>query len=246
VTALAPASSGPQTGPPLHQGPAIESFLRLARIVGPTETGDVRGQPTPVSLVLGEVRAEALWIPDESDPRRLSRDPFATASDEGTYRAACAAYELDRLLGLGMVPATVERVFSGRRGALVIATPSSITETERAVRALPPPDLVQWERQLLDVRVFDALVYNTERDPETILVTPDWQIQLLGFSRAFRPVSTLREPESLAGASPSLLSALERLSRKSVERRLRRFLSIRQIHALLARRDRLLELARDW
>jgi hypothetical protein len=244
LAAVAVFASAPP-GPQAHQGQAIENFLRRARIVGSTEATDPKRQPVPVTLAVGDVQADAFWITDD-DARRLGADPFSSGSPQDTYRAACAAYELDRLLGLGMVPATVERVFSGRRGALVIAIPASITETERAAKALPPPDPAQWERQLRDAHVFDALVYNTDRSPDTILVTPDWQIQLLGFSRAFRPISTLREPDTLTGASPLLLAALQRLTRESVERRLRRFLSTRQVHALLARRDRLVELAGHW
>ena len=169
---------------------------------------------------------------------------MASTLDE-TYRGECAAYQIDRLLRLGMVPATVQRVISGARGALTIDVDRTMTEAERAAAGRLPPDLEAWGRQVLAVRFFDSLIANAERPPETILITADWRIRLVGHTRAFRDTSELVAPEALTRFSRSLLAAAERLDEPTLRRRLDGFLSIWQIRALLDRRDRLVALARD-
>ena len=224
------------------QGPAAERALGTARVVdAPRPFRDV-ATPTPATLSLGGAPFGATWLSIDSTRGGLRN--MGTAVEE-TYRGECAAYQLDRLLRLGMVPATVERVISGARGALTLGVDHAMTETQRTAANRQAPDAEQWERQALAVRFFDNLIANADRQPDTILITADWRVRLIGHTRAFRDTSELLAPEGLTRFSRSLLAAAARLNEPSLRRRLDRFVSTWQIRALLERRDRLVALARQ-
>jgi hypothetical protein len=224
------------------QGPEAERALKTARVVdAPRPFRDV-ATPSPATLSLGGVRFRATWL--SIDSTRSGLRTAMAAADE-TYRGECAAYQVDRLLQLGMVPATVERVISGARGALTLDVDRAMTESQRAAADLQPPDAELWERQRLAVRFFDDLIANADRQPDTILITADWRIRLIGHTRAFRDTSDLVAPEALTRFSRALLAAAERLDEATLKQRLARFASTWQIRALLERRDRLVALARD-
>jgi len=228
------------------QGPDLERFLKEGRIVDEPQPARLDGEAGRLTLSLDGQFYEVRWLTIDLVPSGLlSADPRRARSDLGdTYRAECAAYELDRLLGLGMVPATIERVISGTRSALAIDVAPALDDAERLVLGIQAPNPEAFTQQRLKVELFDNLIYNSERRPETILVTEDWQIRLVGHTRAFRLTATLNNPDGLTRFSTSLLAAAQRLDEPTLRRKLDRFVSIWQIRALLERRDRIVALAR--
>ena len=95
---------------------------------------------------------------------------------------------IDRLLGLNMVPVTVERPFKDKPGSLQLWMEE--TETVKALgpriaertRARPG----EWNRNAYIQRVFDDLLANEDRNANNILVTLDGRMILIDHSRAFR------------------------------------------------------------
>ena len=47
-------------------------------------------------------------------------------------------------------------------------------------------------------RIFNELVYNTDANLGNLLITKDWKIALIDFTRAFRIHKNLREPKNIA------------------------------------------------
>jgi hypothetical protein len=99
------------------------------------------------------------------------------------YQSEIAAYELDRLLGLDMVPVTVER-----RVGSDLASVQMWVEGCRMVKdvdqaACPSP--VEWAKQTCRQRVFDNLIANIDRNAGNILVDGQWNMVLIDHSRAF-------------------------------------------------------------
>lgn len=228
------------------QGPELEAFLRRA------EVSDMRAiplgvtRPRRLTLTLDGVRRDAAWrVINESRTGVTTLGRGEREVDfEDTYRTDCAAYELDKLLGLGMIPATVERVISGERGSLTLWIENTVTEQERRERNMLPPDPEAWSRQVFKMRMFDNLIHNIDRNLGNSLITDDWQLRLIDHSRSFRKATSLREPDQLARFSRSMLEAMARLDRTTLREHLGRYITIFQIDALLERRDRLLALAK--
>jgi hypothetical protein len=151
---------------------------------------------------------------------------------------------VDKIIGLGMVPATVERELNGQRGSLQFWVQSMMPEAERVKKKVSPPDIENWNQLMFKVRLFDNLIYNTDRHLNNILVTKDWEIRLIDHSRSFRPFNELRAPKDLTRFSKSLLEGIQKLDEADLTKKVGRLLTPFQIRAVIARRDAILALAK--
>ena len=158
-----------------------------------------------------------------------------------------AAYELDKALGLNLVPASVERLVSGRPASLTWWLDNvAMDELDRRRKRIDPPDGESWNRQMQAVRVFDELISNTYRDTspalylntvwDNLLITGDWAIWLIDHTGAFRTRSELLDPESLTRCPRNVLGRLRDMDRELLQRILGKYLSSQQLDALEFRR----------
>ena len=72
-----------------------------------------------------------------------------------------------------------------------------MTERRRYAKKIEPPDKARWNDQIYQVRVFNELVYNTDPNQGNLLITNEWKIVLIDFTRAFRTHKKLRHPMNL-------------------------------------------------
>ena len=98
---------------------------------------------------------------------------------QDSYETEIAAYEMDKMLGLGMVPATAERVIDNRRGSLQLWVDVLMSEEERVKNRITPPDALAGSRMTTDYTLFDNLIDNTERHLNNLLITSEWKIALI-------------------------------------------------------------------
>ncbi len=174
---------------------------------------------------------------------RLRHGTLPETTFRDCYRYNVAAYRLDRLLDLRMVPVSVERRLRGRRAAVTWWVDDvAMMERDRVSQGLRSPDPLGWLAQKRRMRVFNQLIANTDLNQGNILITDDWQIRLVDFTRAFRTSRSLLNPGRLIGIDESLLARLRALTREQVEGRLGDCLTRGEIRALLARRDQMLEI----
>lgn len=229
-----------------YQGPAAEEFLKKAKVVRVRAIGTGVTLPEKVTLELDGVERFAAF--KSIDEKRVGVTQFGGAPPEvnfqDSWQTEIPAYVVDRIIGLGMVPATIERRVNNTVGSLQWWVASMMPEAERAKQKLDAPDNEAWAREVLKMRLFDQLIYNVDRHANNILITQDFHLRLIDHSRSFRAQKTLRNPDQLTRFSKSLLQGLERLTYEDLRKQTSRYLVDAQIKTLIQRRDAILELAR--
>jgi hypothetical protein len=97
-----------------------------------------------------------------------------------------AAYKLDRMLGLDMVPVTVHREIAGQQGTLQFVPAETLSERERVVDGNWDKVPCSLGRQRQAMYVFDTLIHNSARTPLSMLYSPDnWQLMLVNHENSF-------------------------------------------------------------
>lgn len=229
----------------VFQGEAVEQFLLKARITGMRNIGQGVTLPRRATLELdGVTHSAAFKTIDESKPGYTPLQRGGEINFQDSWRTEIPAYEVDKIIGLGLVPATVEREYNGQRGSLQFWVTSMMSEAERLKKKISAPDVEAWNQQMFKVRLFDNLIYNTDRHLNNILVTKDFQVRLIDHSRSFRAFDELRASKDLTRFSRSLLEGIQRLEEKDLTNRVGRLLTPFQIRGVIKRRDLILALAK--
>jgi len=167
---------------------------------------------------------------------------FAKRPSRGFYPDA-AAYRLDRLLELDMVPVTVVREIDGDDGTLQFLPARWMDEQSRGAAGRGASATCPLDDQWSAMYLFDALIYNERRSLERMLYSTDiWQLVLVEHADAFG--TGKNRPRYLANVTltvnPAWRRMLEDLDEDGLEKALGEVLDKRRRRALLARRDRLL------
>ena len=160
-----------------------------------------------------------------------------------SYKFNIAAYRLDRLINLNYIPVSIERKVGGESASVTWWIDDvQMMELERYKRKLDPPDKEDWNDQMYNVRVFNELVHNSDPNLGNVLITNDWDIRLVDFSRAFRANRKLRDPKNLTPKiDRRVYEGLKILDEESVTKSLSKLLSKLEVRGLLARRDKIVE-----
>lgn len=249
VLTLALQGSAPATMPRpglALDGEEAEQFLANAEVVSIATISSGVTRPMKVELSDGRRSCFAAFkIVDEQAMRQRFADGTVELHFSDSWEYEVAAWELDKLLGTGLVPPAVKRQIGRNVGALSLWVDGAITEVERLeITKERAPDIEAWNRQVQTVRLFWQLIYDTDyRNARNLLVTPAWKIYKIDASRAFRTHSELLEDVALERFSRRVLAALAALDRETLEARLGKWLDRQQIDALLKRRALILELA---
>ncbi len=216
-----------------------ERFLASARVAGakPVSTG-ITGtlRVTLDDGTRAARRQRAAHRRDQegrSAPRRQREFGFR---DSWTFNLA--AYHLAQLLELDAVPATVERDYRGEPASFTWWVDDVIMdEGSRQEKKAEDPDPRRWEHQMATLRVFDALIANTDRNKGNLLIDKDWRLWFIDHTRAFRRSSEILDPGHLVRCDRRLFEALKGLDEAALQARLGRWLVGEEISAIIARRD---------
>ena len=159
-----------------------------------------------------------------------------------SWKFNLAAYKLDQLLGLNMIPPSVERRYRSSPGSFTWWVDNVLMdEVERKNKKIEPPDADSWNCQMHIVRVFDQLIYNVDRNLQNLLIDKDWQIWMIDHSRSFRTLTSLRQPKDLERCEEQLIQSLRGLTTETLKKELGRYLAAPEIKGLLARSDRIVK-----
>lgn len=228
-----------------YQGTAAEEFLKKAKVVRVKPIGTGVTLPEKATLELDGVEHFAAF--KTIDEKRVGVTQLSTGPPEvnfqDSWQLEIPAYIIDMTIGLGMVPATIERRVQNKVGSLQWWVASMVSEADRAKQKLEPPDKEAFDREVLKMRLFDQLIYNVDRHANNILITQDFHLRLIDHSRSFRAQKALRNPEQLTRFSKSLLEGLQRLNYAELKKQTSRYLIDAQIKTVIDRRDAILALA---
>ena len=220
----------------------IKQFLLTAKVVKSEQAKKGITQTLRLTLSDGTVTHDASFQKiDEHKPRM----ELASGTELGfvdSYKYNIAAYQLAEILGLDdIVPVYVERKWKGDSGSLSWWLPVKMDEKERVAQKIAVPDPDAWNNQMYKVRVLDQLVYDSDPNLTNVLITNDWKIWRIDFTRAFRLHKELKSASDLAHCDRQLFGKLKALNQDELTEKTKHYLTKDEVKALMARRDKIVE-----
>jgi hypothetical protein len=221
----------------------LEEFLATAEIVKSEEIGE--GVTKPLRLTLSK---------DGREERGVWKNPSGWMYGHwDNWRSEVAAYRMDKLLGLNMIPPTVEREHKGKRGSLqfwATVETSLLKVVENKVR-IPDDVAERVERAKYLTRAFDSLIANEDRTQQNTLYTKDWFCILIDHSRSFQKSEEFtaqllygknakKRPLLFRRLPREFVDRVKALTAESVKAAVAPYLKDDEIEAVLARRSLLL------
>lgn len=160
-----------------------------------------------------------------------------------SYRYNIAGYELAELLGLAhMVPVSVERTWRGKRGALTWWVDNVLMdEAAMNKKGLKAPDQKAGASRFIVCVSSTSLIHDTDRNQGNLLITEDWKIWAIDFSRAFRRWPKIQNPSWLMRCDRQRFERLQSLTRESLDEILSHILKDVERDGVWARRGLILE-----
>ncbi len=233
VLAQAPAAASAKTW--ADHTKEIEAYLRSADVVSMEDVSVGVTHPRRAQLAPGGPVSEIAW---------KALKPGRYQGYWESYKSEIAAYELDKLLALGMVPPTVEKRIKGEVGAAVMwVTPTrSFFELggvpgQKGVKGPSPREIPSWTKQLARAKMFDNLIGNIDPNLGNWLVDPAWNIILVDHSRAFTTTKDLYH--QLQYIDGPLWENIQALDEASLNAALGQWLDRGEISAILQRRAKM-------
>lgn len=232
---------GPTGSPlPFSSDEEVIAFLRTAKLVSMKGIGEGITHPRRCLFERDGIRMHAIFRDVDEDKTivRMQSGTELMFRDSALFEPA--AYQLARMLGIENVPPAVERAVEGKSGSLQVWIENAMTETTRRLKKkIAPPEPVMWTRQMNVVKVFDALIYNTDRNLGNLVIGPDWKLWMIDHTRAFRRHSDLQKPQGIQRCERRLFERMKQLDKGMLQARLKRYLREPEIDAILKRRDKL-------
>jgi len=243
VAARVPCGRAASSDSKAYSDSEKENFLKLARILAVEQIGHGVTKPLQVKLELngtqhlGQIQTVDKDLPDFFPP---SGPPV---SMRDSWRFNVAAYRVDRLLDLNMVPVTVQRTFKARPAAFTWWVDDVMfEEVERIKKDLTAPDPEKFDRQRALGMLFDELIINIDRNLANLLITNSWNVVLIDHSRSFTAYHGIRNEAKLSRCSVALMAKLKALTVGQLAAAVGALLTDAEVRALMARRDLIV----DW
>ena len=228
IVAQTPSDVGAKTWVGRHA--EFEDYVRTAPLAG-------RPENLPVGVTAPKRIALAPGGPVTAIAWKAIR-PGRSHGYYESYKSEIAAYELDKLLGLDMVPPYVERRIDGEVGAAVMWVEGVKSFKELGgVPSAPGPLLSKWNLQLVRAKMFDNLIANLDPNLGNWLRDDAWNLILIDHSRAFTPTTSLKH--EMTRIDRGLWTKMQALDEASLTTAIGAWLGRDELRAIVRRRDKM-------
>jgi hypothetical protein len=226
---------------PFQGDDQVLEFLRTADAVSTKVIATSTSRPLKVRLEKNGIEAHAIFrtIDKRRAAVRVNHKIYRDFHDSSIYE--CAAYEMSLLLGLDNVPPCVTRELDGKKGTLQLWVEGATTEKDRLEAQEIPPSILRWAQERIMMQVFDALIYNFDRNHGNVLVGADGKVWFVDHTRSFRVSSVIEDLDGLERCERRMWERMKALDEEQLKERLGPYLRNSQINALLKRRDKLVD-----
>jgi hypothetical protein len=208
----------------------FEEMLRTAEVVEMKDIG------------VGVLESQCAYVEDGLPFRRMCWKTIKKRKKAGfweNYKSEIAAYELDKFLGLDMVPPTVERYIGGTKGSAQMWLED--IEGWDMKNPVQGPDTRAWAREMVRGKMFDRLIGNIDRNQQNLLYDHDWCFLLIDHSRAFVDVTDPRQFQETKFYDLVLWAKMKTLDLETLKPVLGEWVSTGMMRAMLQRRDQMAE-----
>lgn len=235
---------GPDGAPlPFTSDQEILDFLVNAEIVEWAYTGEGVTRPRRVVLEKDGLRLQAIFHDVHTVKERVrlpNRGILLNYKD--SYTSQVAGYRVAMLLGLDNVPPAVIRDWGRERGSAALWIEGAETEGARLAKGEDPPFPLVYQHRFFDLRVFDNLINNTDRNQGNLLFDSPGKLWFVDHTRSFGSSRNLPDPDLVTHCSRPLWATLRALDPAAVDAQLSDLLSKPERRALFERRDRIVAL----
>ncbi|WNC73097.1 metallophosphoesterase [Thalassotalea psychrophila] len=224
----------------------IKDFLLTAKVINSEPIGVGITKSNILSLTKDGKQIRALFKTHDSDPRldngRYPNQRYVA----DRYHYEIAAFRIDRMLDLNLVPVAVRRKIDGKYGLLQYWVNDLISEKEREEQGIVFDSYCPRLEQYITRYIFDVLIYNDDRNQTNLNFSrKDFMLYLIDHSIAF---GISQHPPDMYKKTTLKLSSLFRkkltsLTYEKLNKVLDDLLSSSQIKAILKRRDLILSTA---
>lgn len=221
----------------------IEEFLKTAEIIHRKALADGVTKPIQMTLQKDEKQLKAVFKYVDSRPGKERKKWQNYLYEDDRFFYDIAAYKLDRLLDIGLVPVVVERSIDGKRGILQLWINDLVSKKTLKEKAIHYEGHCDYKDQINMMDTFDYLIRNTDRNQSNILYSKsDWQIWFIDHSRSFdlsnrRPKMMKKHTIKM---THSFKNAIEKLTNENLYT-LKPWLHRKQIKAIKDRRRKMLK-----
>jgi hypothetical protein len=194
-------------------------------------------------LSVGVTKPKRAFLPDGGPMKYLVWKVIPPGRYAGyweSYQGEIAAYEIDKLLRLNMVPPTVEKTYRGERGAAIMWVAPAKSFKDLGGKSAPPapaPFEDAWARQLVKAKMFHNLINDVDPNLGNWLVDPAWNLILIDFSRCF--TSGTKMVHELTRVDETLWNRMKELTEPSLTAAIGKRIGKGEIRSILERRDKM-------
>lgn len=218
----------------------IKQFLLKAKVIASKESSKGITHPTRLTLSDGTITHDASFQKVDEHKNNVQLRSGYEQNFIDSYKYNIAAYSLAELIGMDdMLPVYVERSWKGDPGSLSWWLNVKMDEDDRVKQKIDVPDADAWNKQMYKIRVLDQLVYDADPNLTNLLISPDWKVYRVDFTRAFRLKKELQDENDLKQCDRNLLEKLKALDEKQLTDKTKHYLTKEEVKAVMARRDKI-------